>query len=268
MITIAFALANYVARPLNYRLDWGWGQGVQATSSYFQPVESFAERFSDYLRDVRDLGFDAIDLWQAILDQVWVTDVHLDAAARLLNDFGIKPVGFAGDLGSTHDAFKTNCEICTALSIPLLVGTTSLGANDRGFVADTLKKYGLKWAYENEAELTVNEILRNAGEDGDGSIGICADTGWFGTHGVDAVAMLRQLAPRLFHVHLKDVRERGKHNTCRYEQGVVPLEACVRVLQEVGYDGTLVVEHEAETFDPTDDIRVSRSLLAGWLNPN
>ena len=265
MPTIAFGLANYVARQLAYHMDQGWAQGERATSAYFQPLSSFPERLASYLNDVRALGFDAVDLWQPILDQSWVTDAHLRVAAEVIGEYGLRVVGFAGILGASRRAFERNCEICSALDIPLLVGMTPLGKQDRGFVVDTLKRYGLKWAYENESEQTPAEILTNAGDPADGTIGICADAGWFGTHGYDAADALRQLAPRLFHVHLKDVRERGCHDTCRFGEGVVDLARCVQVLQDIGYDGALVVEHEAELFDPTDDVRASLALLQSWL---
>ncbi len=265
MPTIAFAMANFAARQLGYHMDQGWEQGERASSAYFQPLSSFSERLASYLSDVRALGFDAVDLWQPMLDQRWVTDAHLDLAADVIGESGLHVIGFAGALGVNRDVFERNCEICVALAIPLLVGTTPLARQDRGFVVATLKKYGLSWAYENESEMTPAEILVNAGGTGDGTIGICADTGWFGTHGYDAADALRQLAPRLFHVHLKDVREQGKHDTCRFGEGVVDLERCVQVLLEIGYDGALVVEHEAEMFDPTDDVRASLALLQGWL---
>ena len=265
MPTIAFALANYVARRLAYHMDQGWEQGERATSAYFQPLRSFSERLASYLSDVRALGFAAVDLWQPILDQSWVTAAHLAVAAEVIGEYDLQVVGFAGSLGASRDAFEHNCEICAALNIPLLVGATRLGTQDRGFVVDTLKQYGLKWAYENEFEKIPAEILTNAGDPGDGTIGICADTGWFGTHGYDAADALSQLAPRLLHVHLKDVRERGKHDTCRFGEGVVDLEPCVRVLREIGYDGALVIEHEADLFDPTDDVRASLALLQSWL---
>ncbi len=265
MPTVAFALANYAARRLAYHMDQGWEQGEQVTSAYFQPLSSFSERLATYLSDVRALGFEAVDFWQPILDQRWVTDAHLEVAAQVIGKYGLRIVGFAGALGDSRDAFERNCEVCAALDIPLLVGTTPLGKQDRGFVVDTLKKYRLRWAYENESEKTPAEILANAGDTGDGAVGICADTGWFGTRGCDAEDALRQLAPRLFHVHLKDVRDQGKHDTCRFGEGVVPLKRCVRVLREIGYDGALVVEHEAEMFDPTEDIRASLVSLHGWL---
>lgn len=74
-----------------------------------------------------------------------------------------------------------------------------------------------------------------------------------------------ELSDVLVHVHLKDVRAVGAHETCRYGEGVVPLEACVRELKRLGYTGGLSVEHEPESFDPSDDLRASLDLLKGWL---
>jgi hypothetical protein len=39
----------------------------------------------------------------------------------------------------------------------------------------------------------------------------------------------------------------------------------VRALQGIGYTGTIAVEHEPETFDPSEEIRSMREQLAGWL---
>ena len=70
----------------------------------------------------------------------------------------------------------------------------------------------------------------------------------------------------VWHVHLKDVLAVGEpHEPCRWGDGVVPVEECVRMLQHIGYTGSIAVEHEPETFDPTDEIRAMRDQLAGWL---
>jgi sugar phosphate isomerase/epimerase len=259
-------LANYCARPLGYRLAHGWAQAEQATSAYFAPLATFVPRFEEYLRDVRAMGFEAVDLWQPILDYRWLSDQHLDAAAELLDDYGLTVVSFAGWLGATPDEFEQNCEICAALGSPLLCGDTSAAGEHRGFLVDTLLKFGLKWAYENAAEKTPEAILARVGEDdGSGTIGVCADTGWFGTWNYDAAEALRRLSPRLFHVHLKDVLAHGTHQPCRYGAGVVPVRECVLALRESGYRGALTVEIEGEAFDPTEDCIASLNLLEGWL---
>lgn len=259
MTTIAFMLANYAARPLKDQRE-SWAQAEQATSAHFRPLKSFAGRFEGYLKDVTALGFHAVDLWQPMLDHRWITDNHLDIAAELLDEYAVEVTSFAGWLGKTEDDFEANCEIASWFNAPLLVGST---AAPRAYLIDALEKFGLRWAYENEPEKTPAQVLGKIGKNR--LIGVCADTGWFGTHGYDAADALLELAPRLLHVHLKDVRQVGTHESCRYGEGIVPLERCVRVLQEVGYKGAISVEHETAPYDPSEDCRASLELLEHWL---
>ena len=118
--------------------------------------------------------------------------------------------GFAGPLGTTAEEFERNCEIAAELNAPLLVGQMPFAAKQRGMVVNTLQKYGLRWAYENTARRRAREILSHAGNAGEGTIGVCADVGWFGTHSLDPAEVLPALAPRLLHVHLKDVLRSGR----------------------------------------------------------
>ncbi len=67
------------------------------------------------------------------------------------------------------------------------------------------------------------------------------------------------------HIHLKDVLAPGGHVTCRFGLGCVPLAACVKTLQEIGYAGYLSVEHEPEHYNPTDDCIASCQMLHQWL---
>ena len=260
MPLVSFMLANYAARPLNWQIE-SWAQAEAATSAYFAPLKTFANRFEEYLRDAATLGFTAVDLWQPMLDHRWITNDHLETAADLLDQYNLQPISFAGWLGSNEDDFEANCEISSALGVDLLTGDTSA---DRAFVLEGLAKYGLRWGCENEAEHTPDEILAKIGDDP--LIGVCADVGWFATHGYDATDALRQLAPRLFHVHLKDIRHAGKHETCRLGEGIVPLEQVIRELETLRYAGALSIEHETAPYDPSDDISASLALLQQWLD--
>jgi L-ribulose-5-phosphate 3-epimerase len=68
------------------------------------------------------------------------------------------------------------------------------------------------------------------------------------------------------HVHLKDVRAVGEpHDTCVWGEGVVDIEACVRALQDIGYDGYLTIEHEPEDHDPSEEIVELRRRLEAFL---
>ena len=261
---ISFMLANYVARQIGYNMAGGWGQGSKATIAYFAPAETFASRFDEYLRDVRALGFDAVDMWSDILGPSFATPQHVQAAKELLREHRLDVLSYGGWFGATPEEFAATCELASTLGIPLLGGSTSMLQTDRAFVVRTLKEHGLRLGLENHPEST-EEMLDKIGDGGDGTIGTTVDTGWYGTQGVDAAQAIERLAPHVFLVHLKDVREAGEHNTCRYGDGVVPIERCVRVLQQIGYSGSITVEHEPEHYDPTEEIAENLRMLKGWL---
>ncbi len=265
MIPVSFMTANYCARHLKYNMTEGWVQGERATSAHFQPIATFAGRFEAYLSDIRSIGFDAIDLWLPIVDPKWVTDAHIDAALDLLRQYDLSVYTVVGWLGSTPDEFVAVCELASAFGAPVLAGGTTITTRDYAFTVDTLKKYGLRLAIENHPEKSAAEMMAKVVGGGDGTIGTTVDTGWYGTQGVDAAGMIEQLGQHVFHVHLKDVREVGQHNTCRYGEGIVPIRRCVEALKAMNYGGTISVEHEPEHFDPTEDVRASLALLQEWL---
>jgi L-ribulose-5-phosphate 3-epimerase len=91
------------------------------------------------------------------------------------------------------------------------------------------------------------------------------DTGWWATQGYDPVRAIAELDGHIAHVHLKDVLHAGEpHDTCRWGNGIVDVEACVRALERIGYSGALTVEHEPEDHDPSDEIRSMREQLEEW----
>lgn len=265
MNTISFMSANYVARQTGYNMTGGWGQGDRTTSAYFQPIDTFAERFDTILRDIRAMGFDALDLWNAHLSPAWATDQHINAARNLLQQHDLRVVSLAGWFGSTRHEFEASCTIAVALGVEILGGSTSMVQKDAAFVIELLNKHNLRLGIENHPEKTPAELLAKVGDGGNGRIGVAVDTGWFGTQGYDAADALRELRDHLMHVHLKDVLAPGAHNTCRYGHGIVPIERCVQVLHEIGYAGAISVEHEPEQFDPTEDCIAELEMLRGWL---
>lgn len=265
MNTISFMLANFVARPVKYNMTEGWGQGDKATNDYFKPIKTFAERFETYLLDAKNAGFSAIDLWLPILNPAWATDDHITTASDLLKEHKLTVSSIAGGFGDTLDYFELCCDLATAVGAPILGGVTSLLAKDREGMVELLNKYGVKFGYENHPEKTPEEILGKIGKGFKDVIGITVDTGWFGTQGYDAPDALEKLLPRTFHLHLKDVKAVGGHDTCRYGDGVVNIEACVQTLKRLGYTGGISVEHEPDHHDPLPDVKASLEMLKNWL---
>ncbi len=270
MNTISFMTANFIAREVGYNMTGGWGQGDRSVNAHFRPLDTFGERFETLLEEVAAMGFEAIDIWDGHLHPEWATAEHIAIAKDLLAKYGFTVSSLAGWFGSTAEGFELRCKLAAALDCPVLGGNTSLLQKDRPFLVAKLQEYDLKLGVENHPGIsTLDEIRAAIGDDGQGRIGATVDTGWFGTFGIDAVEVIRGLGDSIFHVHLKDVLAPSKpeeHITVRYGQGIVPIEQCVRVLQEVGYQGGISVEHEPELSDPTEDVVASFEMLKGWLS--
>ena len=259
MPTIAFTTANYVARETGWAMH-GWEHGDRATQESFRDLETYADRFDEVLEAVRALGFDTVDLWGAHLGPDWTTDDHLAAAREALDRHGLRVATYATWLRPSN--VERACELARGL------GTSIIGAGFSGepeALAPVLREHDVRLAVENHPEKTPQVVLAKI-ERGAGTFGTTVDTGWWGTQGYDAAQAIEELREHVLHVHLKDVRAIGEpHDTCPWGEGIVDIEACVRALQRIGYDGALTIEHEPEDHDPSDEIRKLRSQLEGWL---
>jgi predicted dehydrogenase/sugar phosphate isomerase/epimerase len=273
---ISFMSANFVARELSYRMTEGWMQGDSATHEHFRPVATFGERFEAMLGEIKALGFGAIDLWGAHLHYTWATPEHVALAKGLLEKHGLRVVSYAAWVPGGEADLRTACRLCRELGIPLIGGYVELVDRDRAAAVRVLREFGIVYGYENHPETSAEAVLAKIGATDDDVIGLAVDTGWFGTHGVDTLAAVRQLAPRVKHIHLKDVKARRAektgftfidmgHETCRLGTGVVPVEAVAKYLVSVGYRGAMAVEHEPEDFDPRPDCAASLLSVREWV---
>ena len=265
MNTLSFMSANYVARQLDYNMTEGWMQGDAATQAFFRPIETNAARFEEMIAEIAGLGFAAVDIWLAHLHYDWATEEHIRIARTTLARHHLELVSLAGWFGGTRAEFEKACWLAREMGAPVLGGNSALLVDDRDWMAEPLRRYGLKFGYENHPEKSIQEMTDKVGAGDADVIGFCVDTGWFGTYAVDAVAALRALGPRLFHVHLKDVTAAGAHETCRLGTGVVPIADCVRALVEMKYAGAISIEHEPEHYNPDEDCKASLALVKGWL---
>lgn len=267
MNKIAFMTANYVARQSNYHMT-DWGSAQDAVVNYFKPVETYQERLNEILTDIVGLGFDTIDLWLAHLDPAWATSEHVTIAKALLKKHGLQVASLAGWFGDTLGEFEAICKLAKDVNATVLGGQSSLyqHADTRTQLISMLKDYDLRLGIENHPQKSPQEMLDTIGDDHDGTIGTAVDTGWWGVQGFDAAQAIRDLGDTVFCVHLKDVKRVGTHDSCTFGEGIVPVEECVRVLQEIGCDGVITIEHEPEDHNPNDDIRESLTILKGWLS--
>jgi sugar phosphate isomerase/epimerase len=257
---IAFMTANYVARETGWAMH-GWGHGDRETQAAFSPLETYRERLGALLADVRALGFDTVDVWGAHLGPEWATDEHVSIAVEELERNGLGVSTYATWVGPSN--LDRACEIARAL------GTAIIGAGFSGepeALVPTLRRRGVTLAIENHPEeRTPADVLAMIGRGG-GAFAATVDTGWWGTQGYDAARAIEELGEHVAHVHLKDVLAVGEpHETCRWGEGIVDVEACLGALRDLGYAGTIAIEHEPETHDPSEECRQMREQLEGWL---
>jgi sugar phosphate isomerase/epimerase len=256
---IAFMTANYVAREARFAIR-DWGHGDRTTQDAFAPIETYAERFDAVLADAVALGFDTVDVWGAHLNHEWATDAHVSAAVDALARRGLRVATYATWV--TPENAERACELARALGTRLIGGGFSGDAEE---IAPALARHGVRLGVENHPERMPAELLAKI-ELGGAQFGATVDTGWWGTWGVDASRAIEELGPHVLHVHLKDVTAAGEpHLTCRWGEGVVPIEECVRALRRIGYAGAIAVEHEPYDHDPSDEIRAMRAELEQWL---
>jgi sugar phosphate isomerase/epimerase len=257
--SIAFMTANYVARETGWAMH-GWGHGDRETNEAFRPLETFGERFDALLADVRGLGFEAIDLWGAHLNPAWATAEHAELAREALARHRLRVCTYATWVDA--ETVERACEIA------LQVGTTVLGAGTSASPAEVvpvLRDHGVRLAIENHPEQTPAELLAKIERD-NGTLCATVDTGWWATQGYDPARAIEELGAYVQHVHLKDVKAVGEpHETCRWGEGVVDAESCVRALQRIGYEGAIAVEHEPEDHDPSEECRAMLAELREWL---
>jgi L-ribulose-5-phosphate 3-epimerase len=255
---VSFMTANYVARQTAYAMH-GWGHGDRTSNEWFSPLETYEERFGELAADIESLGFGAIDLWGAHLHKSWATDEHVAVACELLGRHGLSVTSYATYLGAGET--ERVCDIAAALGTALLGGM----ASDLPGALPVLRERGVKLGIENHPEKNPSELLAKIGDDGD-ALGATVDTGWWATQGYDAARAIEELRDHVLHVHLKDVLAIGEpHETCRWGEGIVPVEDSVRALRRIGYTGGIAVEHEPETFDPSDDCAAMLATLKAWL---
>ncbi len=251
--------ANFVARETGFAMH-GWAHGDRTTNEAFAPLEPYGERLDALLRDVRALGFGAIDLWGAHLHPDWATDEHVAIAREALARRGLEVASYAVWIERSN--LVRSCELAEA------VGTTTIAgglACEPAELAPVLRVHGVTLAIENHPEQAPPEVLATI-EAGAGTMAATVDTGWWATQGYDPARAIEELGVHVRCVHLKDVLHEGEpHETCAWGQGIVDIEACVRALRRIGYSGALTVEHEPEEHDPSEEIRAMREQLEAWL---
>lgn len=265
MNAISFMGANLVAQQLDWSMTGGWFEGDTAANDFYRPIETFEERFGQFVALAADAGFSSLDVWTGQLNWEWATESHLEAARRALAACGLTVTSYAGSFGDTPEDFAKACAVAVGLGAPILSGNTLLRETDRPALVGALRSNDLELAIENHPEASADELLAKIGDGAGGLIGAAIDTGWWGTQGADAGEAIRLVGSHVMHVHLKDIRAVGAHDTCGLGDGIIDMADCLAAIEEIGFTGPISIEHEPEHYDPMPEVIASKAKLESWL---
>ena len=126
MSKISVNCSSFAAEQCGYHPSSKWGACVQAVNDFYEPLETFANRFEEMLLLCKSLGYDAVDVWTAgQLNWAWAQEEHISAAHRLLEQHQLAITSIGGAFGETGDEFLAACRMARGLGTDLLSGTTA-----------------------------------------------------------------------------------------------------------------------------------------------
>jgi len=106
----------------------------------------------------------------------------------------------------------------------------------------------------------------NAVKDMDPRLGCCIDVGHTVRAGTDVVEAIRQVGPRLFSIHMKDLTKFDeKQSQVAVGEGHMPVRAIFETLLATKYAGFVDLEYEVHADDPMHGVIASFSYMRGVL---
>ncbi len=250
---VAFNTANLVARVSGYHYQLSqWMDQHQKTIA---ATDEAAWRA--ICKEIAAAGFKAVEVWEAHAAPESLDEAKARLWKRILDDSGLTPVAYAGGLR------PETLRMCQSLGIPHIDGGTRENTPDK---ATTLcREHGIRFNIENHPEKSAAQILAKIGG-GNEWLGVCIDTGWLGTQGASGPAVIKACAPFVRHVHIKDVKAAGKHDTCLLGEGTAHVAGCLTALREVKYAGWYSWEDEPEDRNPFDSALRNREWIERRLS--
>jgi len=209
-------------------------------------TQKIAERFGDAKFDIK------MTPEQKEFVKKLFADNHIDFVS-----FGVWDIGKK----ETPDMYLS---FCAEMGIPVFTWEGEWSKLD--LWNEAAKKYGVKVAIHNhqrgmktgrkEYKNWNPEFVWEAIKDRP-YLYACADNGHWTRSGLDTPAGYRALHGRMAAIHFKDPAVFGAENKtdAAIGEGVLDIPACLAALDELGYDGYLVLENECVSDNPTETMR-------------
>ena len=171
---------------------------------------------------------------------------------------------------------RNKFEYCKRAGIGVIVaGDPAPGTLPR--IEKFVKEYDIRFAIHNhgpEDKLWHSplDVLKAVGNM-DPRMGCCIDVGHTVRAGTDVIEAIRQVGPRLFDMHIKDLTDfQSKESQVAVGDGMMPVRRIFETLITMKYNGFVDLEYEVHGDDPMPGVIASfaymRGVLAGMGYPS
>ena len=163
---------------------------------------------------------------------------------------------------------KAKFDYAKAAGFPMIIGSPAHEAIER--VESFVKKYDIKLAIHNHGPEdkewpSAHDILKVIGKM-DPRVGCCVDVGHSMRAGDDVPATLREVGPRLFDMHMKDLAEKDKKESqVAVGEGIMPVKAIFQTIIDMKYKGCVDLEYEIMGKDPMPGVTKSIASMRKTL---
>lgn len=240
-------------------------------------VYAKTKTLEETVREARELGAEGVVCsasqklggpFKNVKFSVDMTPEQRDFVKKIFAENKIEMVSFGiGDLkkGETPDKYLA---FCAEMGIPVFTWEGDPQSAQKW--QDAAAKYGVKVAIHNHEynpkrlnyvywnPKYVWEIIKDKP-----NMYACADNGHWVRSGLDVAQGYKNLRGRLAAIHFKDPGDLMSlaKNEKPLGQGALNLKNCLKVLDELGYDGFFVLENEQVFDNPTPAMRASIKYL-------
>lgn len=167
------------------------------------------------------------------------------------------------------DDIRAKFEYCKRAGIGVIVaGDPAVETLPR--IEQFVKEYDIRIAIHNhgpEDKLWPSPInVLKAVKDMDPRMGCCIDVGHTVRAGTDVVQAIREAGPRLFNVHMKDLKDfKNKQSQVAVGEGIMPMRQMFAALVAMQYKEFVDLEYEINPDDPLPGVISSIAYMRGVL---
>lgn len=226
------------------------------------------------IRYVKQLGIQYVDVKDVHLSQ---TDpvAALAKGRKAFYDAGLKVIGGGNvSLQEPDEAgLRQHFDYAKAVGFPMMICAPN--HDNLGVLEKLAKEYDIRLAIHNhgpeDKHFPSPQSVLDAVKGMDARMGLCLDIGHTARSGRDVVEAIGLAGPRLFELHMKDLKDlTGKGGGASFGQvpvgeGAMPIPAIFKQLRKINYQGVCSLEYEIDADDPMPGMMKSFAYMRGVL---